>query len=452
MQGRQTLTMLLCALFGACAVDQAAEATTPAEERFPVSAAAAVAAPLPLSLLAGPRGMVRIIVQLREPAELSDAPRAAEIARRQERTLSRLPNTEFRLLRRYGLVSAMAGLATARAIETLRALPDVVALVQDGTVTTQLVQTAALVQAPLAAKQWGVTGKGVRVAVVDSGVDATHPDLVGQVVAQHCTATGACGSGGADSGPLATDDNGHGTHVASIIAGKGLVAAPGIAPASQIVAVRVLGKNGSGYSSDIVAGLDWVAQNASKWQIRIVNLSLGSAAVFGAACDKSEPATAQVVKLLTAKKVAVFAAAGNGASLSGLSSPACISGVIPVGAVYDANVGARNYPGLCADAKTSAGQLACFSNRSTSLELLAPGAIVSAAGLGGKIAQMSGTSQASPVAAGVAALVLSCQITWTPTSLRNLLRTTGKPIVDPSTGKTRRLVQALSAVQVACPK
>lgn len=463
MRGRRTLTILLCALSSACSVDHGAQSNTHPGERFAVSAQAlanaaiapepqASPSPLPLSMLAHKQGMVRIVVQLGEPAQSDDAARAAEVARRQERTLAQLPAAEFRLVRRYGLVSAMAGLASAHAIETLRTLPDVTSLVQDQTVETQLAQSAALVQAPLAAKQWGVTGKGVRVAVVDSGVDATHPDLAGQVVAQHCSATGACSASGADTGPLALDDNGHGTHVASIIAGKGLLAAPGIAPASQIVAVRVLGKKGTGFASDIVAGLDWVAQNASKLQIRVVNLSLGSQAIFGGACDAADPATAQVVKLLIAKKVAVFAAAGNGASLAGLSSPACVSGVIALGAVYDANVGPRSYPGLCKDPKTAAGQMACFSNRSPGLELVAPGAIVTAAAPGAKTVQMSGTSQASPVAAGVAALVLSCQPKATPSSLRTLLRMTGKAIVDPATGKTRRLVQALSAVQAACPK
>ncbi len=450
-------------LMVACAADPAALSGPTAPKHSvagnPVLAAAAVvAAPPavddadPVASAARREGTVRVVVYLHDPAQLDDPGREAAVARVQAAVLQRLPQADFRLVRRYGLVSALAGVATVQGIGILRTLPEVAAVWRDGTVAANLAQTAALVQAPQARKQFGVTGKGVRVAVIDSGIEATHPDLAGRVAAEKCLATGACAPGNTDSGSSAKDDNGHGTHVSSIIAGNGVVAAPGMAPGSQIVAVRVLGKNGSGYDSDIVAGLDWVAQHAVELNVRVVNMSLGSSNVYASKCDASQPATAQAVQLLKAKKVSVFAAAGNDGATSGLSAPACVSDVVSVGAVYDANVGPRFYPGLCSDTTTAPLQMTCFSNRSASLDLVAPGAIVTAAGLGGKTAQMSGTSQASPVAAGVAALVLSCKPTLQPAALRTLLRKTGKLVPDSMTGKSHPLVQALAAVTSACSK
>ncbi len=393
--------------------------------------------------------IVTLRVDLADDAD--DAARTSRIAAAREALLARLPAADVTVARTYTLLPAVALRATQHWREAIAALPEVAAVQDDLRMQMNLKFAAPMVQATDAHKL-GFTGKGVRIAVIDTGIDAQHPDLAGHVAAQHCFTQGACPPNGTAESSFATDDEGHGTHVAGILVSAGKVAAPGIAPGADVVAVRVLDKSGSGSNSDILAGLDWVAAHAKALNIRVINMSLGSQQSWAGACDKSDPAASGAVKLLGQKGVAVFAAAGNEGELNGLGNPACLAQVHPVGAVYTHDLSAANYPGLCADKAPKAGTLTCFSNRGKHLHLVAPGAPIVSVGMGGGTATMSGTSQASPVAAGVAALVLACKPTLTNAALDKLLQQTGKPVADGATGLTFRLVQAAAALKSACPK
>ena len=152
-----------------------------------------------------------------------------------------------------------------------------------------LAESAALIRADQV-RGSGVTGQGVVVAVLDTGVDTHHADIKDSLIAEQCFCTspsgaGCCPNGSASqSGPgSAEDDHGHGTNVAGIITSDGRVAPPGIAPDAQIVALKVLDRTGAGTSTSILSGLDFIINNRP--EVKVVNLSLGLANLFSGTCD-----------------------------------------------------------------------------------------------------------------------------------------------------------------------
>jgi len=180
----------------------------------------------------------------------------------------------------------------------------------------------------------GGTGQGVVVAVVDSGIDTTHPALAKKVVAAVSFVSGD---------PSTDDAYGHGTHVAGIIAGLGAPAARvtslyrgGIAPGAQLVNVRVLGEDGTGLTSDVIAGIEWVIANRAKYNIRVINLSLGHPVTEPSTTDPLCEAIADAVNA----GIVVVAAAGNAGKtadghmvLGSIASPGNSPYAITVGAL-----------------------------------------------------------------------------------------------------------------------
>lgn len=215
----------------------------------------------------------------------------------------------------------------------------------------------------------------VHVAVVDTGVDGSHPDL--NVVAEEDLVgkrTGDRANG--------TDPNGHGTHVAGTIGayadGAGLV---GVAPGVPIHAVRVLGADGSGYFTDIVAGLEYVADNP---QIRVVNLSLG-----GSGTPSADDPLAVAIQRLEDSGVVVAIAAGN----EGQDT----RGVVPAG--FDLGVVVSAY-----DTRSGGRGFASFSNHGDAVDVAGPGVQVESTWPDGQYARLDGTSMATPHVAGAAAV------------------------------------------------
>ena len=256
----------------------------------------------------------------------------------------------------------------------------------------------------------GFSGEGITVAVVDTGIDLDHPDLVSNL---YVNAGEIAGNGIDDDGNGFVDDvhgydfasgdadpndvGGHGTHVAgTIAAGLNGFGATGVAPDATILPVRVLGDNGSGSTNAVAAGIRYAAEQGAD----IINLSLGGgfSRVIQSAIDYAQDLGSFIV-----------AAAGNeGASAPGF--PARFS------SIYDnvLSVGAHN----------SSNQLAGFSNdvgSSGSVQIDAPGVGVFSTYVGGRYATLSGTSMAAPHVAGVAALALSANPNLTPAQLRDLL-------------------------------
>lgn len=262
--------------------------------------------------------------------------------------------------------------------------------------------------------QAGFDGTGVKIAVLDTGVDKTHADLKSQVV----------GEKNFSDSPDTTDRVGHGTHVASIAAGTGAAsggALKGVAPGAKVISGKVLDDRGYGSDSAVIAGMEWaVAEGAD-----IVNLSLGSRDFPGV-----DPVEATVDRLSAEKGVLFAVAAGNdGAGESTVGSPGSADAALTVGAV---------------DAKDA---LAEFSSRGPRVgdgavkpDLTAPGVgITAAAAPGSKLdtdpgaqhpapgyLQLNGTSMATPHVAGAAALLKQKNPGWTGTELKGALTASTK--------------------------
>jgi subtilisin family serine protease len=222
----------------------------------------------------------------------------------------------------------------------------------------------------------GIDLSAVHVAVIDTGIDASHPDLnvVGEfdVVAQSGAGRAAPGS----------DPNGHGTHCAGTIGaradGSGVV---GVAPGVPLHAVRVLGADGSGYWSDIVAGVEYVLEHP---EIKVVSMSLG-----GPAMDGNDPLM-DAIDRLVASDVVVVIAAGNSADDTQFYAPAGYDLGLVVSA-YDASNASDN-------------GFAWFSNYGDEVDIAAPGVSILSTWPGGGYTELDGTSMATPAVAGAAAV------------------------------------------------
>jgi hypothetical protein len=192
--------------------------------------------------------------------------------------------------------------------------------------------------------------------------------------------------------------------------------------------------NGFCCTSDIVAGLDWVHSNRP--DVDIVNMSLGTFALFSGTCDTAAAFTIALntaVNNLHNNGVPVFASSGNEGSGTLMTAPACVTNAISVGAVWDGNVGSRTILG-CTDATTTADQVTCFSNSNSVTDLFAPGAPTTSAGVGGGTSTFFGTSQASPLAAACAALLLEAEPGLSSAETRAAIKTSPVPVTDATNG------------------
>lgn len=389
----------------------------------------------------------RVIVVLR-PVE-AGAAQAGQIARSQESVAQALSPADFSLIQTYQTLPGLVGEVTPAGLEALRRQPEVAAIALDLPVEiADVTPNAGLIGADAVWRDFGLNGAGVRVAVLDTGVDTAHVDLAPSLVSQHCfNRNSGCLPDSSVESDSAQDQNGHGTHVAGIITGRGQTSPPGIAPAAEIVAVRVLGPNGSGFTSDVLAGLDWVVANQSSLNVKVINLSLGGGSYVGV-CDGADANTTLYAAAVAAARqagITIFAAAGNSGQADALMAPACVSGVVAVGNVYDSPLASLGWP-TCTDQNIVADQVACSSNSSPELDLLAPGVLIRSTGLGGGEATKSGTSMSTPHAAAAAALLLQANPNLTVAEIETILEETGRPVTDSRNGRVTPRLDALAAV------
>jgi subtilisin len=271
------------------------------------------------------------------------------------------------------------------------------------------------VKAPAA---WGCSrGKGIKVAVLDTGIDWTHPDLAANVK----------GAVSFVPGETAMDGNSHGTHCAGTIGAvmndAGVV---GVAPEAWLYAVKVLSNGGNGNWSWLISGLNWCVQN----NIKIASMSLGGGgapAALETMCNAAFNAG-----------VLLVAAAGNsGPGMNTVGQPGRYRNVIAVSAIDNANV------------------IASFSSRGPEVELAAPGVQVLSTVPGGGYGQKSGTSMACPHVSGGAAVVWGAHRFATNVQIWNLLASTadnlGPPSWDPLYGYGRLDVDQAALALVPAP-
>ncbi|GAB2749548.1 S8 family peptidase [Streptomyces bullii] len=246
-------------------------------------------------------------------------------------------------------------------------------------------------------------GSGVTVYVIDTGVRITHQQISGRAT---------YGYDAVDGDTTASDGNGHGTHVATTVAGSTY----GVAKKAKIVAVRVLNNSGSGTTAGVIAGIDWVTKNHSGPSV--ANMSLGGGA--STALDTA-------VRNSIASGVTYAVAAGNSSTTASSSSPARVSEAITVGATTST------------DAKAS------YSNYGSALDIFAPGSSITAGWHTSDTATntISGTSMATPHVAGAAAVYLAGHTSSTPAQVASALvngATTGK-VTSAGTGSPNRLLK-----------
>jgi subtilisin family serine protease len=410
---------------------------------------------------------VRVIVTLRDPVPLTASPesRSAAVAAAQAQVRAALP-AEAEVLRAYAQVPALLLTIPADALLTLEANPLVLHIQPDeeGGIQSDVARPAIGVDA--VQRDLGLTGAGVRVAVLDSGAALDHPDLATSIVAQACftgggsPGAGKCAPNNANTGTNAQDQHGHGTNVAGLISSDGTIAPRGFAPDAELVIVRVLDERASGWLSDWVTALDWIIANQETLRIDVINMSLGTFMLYPPGCDASHPSMARAIDILrTYWGVPSFASSGNMGDPYLSVAPACITNAIGVGATYSHDIGRRpevgtwrtrfgsNWP-TCFDEPTGLERMACFTSGGAAVDLLAPGAYIVSTGLPNPTSRYVGTSQSAPVAAAVAALLLQARPALSPDALEAIMKETGVPIVDyRGNGFTYPRIDALAAAQ-----
>ena len=253
-----------------------------------------------------------------------------------------------------------------------------------------------------------------------------------------------------DNDPM--DDNGHGTHVSGIVASQNPTY-KGVAPGANIVATKVLDSGGSGWFSNVAAGVDWCIDNMDTYNISVISMSLGDGGQYNNPAIQCDPyETAQAISVAVSQGIFVSVASGNEAYTNGISYPACASDATSVGATYDADVGWKKWLPTCQDKTTAPDQIVCFTNRDEILDLLAPGCETTSLKLNGGTATYCGTSMSAPHVAGAAALLLEANPSLTPTQIRDTLKSTGVGIYDSATKLTFPRIDAKAALDSILPE
>src|SRR5256885_14997942 len=257
-----------------------------------------------------------------------------------ERAAAAVKRAQGKVGRGLSIVGGASALLTGEEILALANDPDVAFVSLDEVVTATFdpLDGAALasspgiveVGAPQAWRQLGVTGKGIGVAILDSGI-APHPDLAGRIVASVDFTSGGSGA----SLVPAADPGGHGTHVAGLVAGDGTAsggAYTGVAPGANLIDVRVITATGSTTVSTMIAGMQWVLAHRSDYNIRVVNLSAGAPVTVS---YNNDPLAMAVEGLVFSGITVVVSAGNDGPKRSSITSPGSDPFVITVGGIDD---------------------------------------------------------------------------------------------------------------------
>jgi subtilisin family serine protease len=400
-------------------------------------------------------GSARVVVTLRATVSPVGSLTTKAVTS-QQTTIATLADTALKaapgaeVVRKFTTVPLLVVQANADAVKALSASAAVADLNLDHLVAPGLSNTTPLIGSSRLNTR-GVGGAGQTIAVLDTGIDRTHPFLAGRVVDEACF--GGCASGaGSASGPgtgvncpLAVAGCDHGTHVAGIAAGAAgpnPVGFNGVAPQATIMSVNVFhrvdnfwpfnfcGSSPSpcalAWASDEVAGLEYVLGRRSAFSIAAVNISIGGGE-YTATCDRSwmKPA----IDNLASVGIATVVSAGNDGFTNALSEPGCVGSAVSVGATTNSDV------------------VAAFSNSASFLDLLAPGVNVTSSLPGGGFGMKSGTSMAAPHVSGAFALMKQKYPGAGVAEIQQRLSQTGRRVLDAKSGVTKARINVERAAQ-----
>ena len=319
-------------------------------------------------------------------------------------------------------------------LNALLARPEIKAVYWNDPLHAVLAQSQPLINQPAVASV-GEVGTGSTVAVIDNGIDYTNAAF------GSCTAPGvpaSCHVSVSLNFGTGTTDTTHGTNVSAIVLG--------VAPDSRIAMLNAFSGT-SALTSDIINAINWTISNQSAYNIVAINMSLGDGTRNTTLCKNNNAFYTPVTNSINAG-ITVVAAAGNDAYTNGLNKPACTPGIISVGAVYDSDLSNQGYPNgvtwgsLCTDSSTAADQIICFSDSASFLTMLAPGALITAAGI-----TEGGTSQASPHVAGAVAVLRSAFPLESLNQTQARLTSSGTMITDSRNGITTPRLNLLEAAR-----
>lgn len=331
------------------------------------------------------------------------------------------------------IIKAYALELPCKCIERLALLPQVDFIADDATLST-LMDIARPTVGGTWAQEHGLTGKGVGIAILDTGV-YPHADLTlnkNRIIAFKDFVNGK---------EFPYDDNGHGTHVAGVAAGNGFMSEgkyKGIAPNANIIGVKVMNKNGSGSTSDIVAGMQWILENKDRYNIRIASISLGSDPDL----KESEDPLVKGVNALWDAGIVVVAAAGNsGPKQRTINSPGISKKIITIGSSND-----NKTIGIEDDTIAEFSSRGPTLDRASKPDIVAPGVDIFSLDsdtefipkdgvkryrfrlMKDPYTEMSGTSMATPVVSGGVALLLEKDPSLSPDQVKGRIMDTANPL------------------------
>ena len=327
----------------------------------------------------------------------------------------------------YDIIDAIAMKVPKTVVDDIAQLPFVENIWPDLEVHAMLDTSVGDIGAKYVWDTYGYDGSGITIAIIDTGIDASHVALDDldddpttwdpKVIAFKDFVNGLDDLDASD-GMDAYDDNGHGTHVAGIAAGTG---APdylyiGVAPKANLVGIKVLDSSGSGTLSDVIAGIEWAVENKDVYNIRVINLSLGASVTTA---DGTSPVAIAVDKAVLAGIVTCVAAGNDGPAPGSISTPGDAHLAITVGAAFDSGEGTK-------------GAVASFSSQGPTddgrvkPDITAPGVDIMApeANTVDGYIEYSGTSMATPHVAGAVALLLQANPNLDPAQVKYILTRT----------------------------
>ena len=330
---------------------------------------------------------------------------------------------DFRTQFRYHLIHSIAGRVAVDDIVAMSALPGVVLIELDGILTIQMNDVNDIHGIPMIWEDTGYTGKGSVVSIIDTGIDSEHVGLDdldddnstndSKVIAFYDAVNNPDKTNGTEV--KAYDDQGHGTHCAGITAGTG---APtfeyvGVAPKAQLVGVKVLDEGGSGSFATVMAGMEWTVDKRHDFNIRAASMSLGGFGLIEWTSSEEESVN-RMANEMVRSGVALFIAAGNSAVSAQIGTPGSAEDVITVGALdKDTSIAVYSSQGPTEEGRVK-----------PNIAFVGSSVMAPEANSGDGYVGYSGTSMATPGAAGLAALMYQANPDLSPFDIRNIMQET----------------------------